>query len=171
MRGTVTRTILATVATLLVPTGCDRPEVPPAATATPVPAASSPAAGSVATADGTIIAFVDVAGAPTAALMCGPAGLRIVVPGFRAIASEDRLSIGTEGEAFALVADLAVPGPGVTASGPPDPDLLDRLARGEALFASYGQQAAGPLTAASPTELQDVISACRRREQSQPKRG
>jgi len=158
------RTIITALAILFAQTGCDRPEVPPTMAPSPVSAASSPAAEDGATAGETVLAFLNAAGAPNATLTCGPGGLRIVVPGFRSIASEDRLSIGMEGEAFALVADLAVPGPGVTASGPPDPDLLDRLARGEALFASYGQQTAGPLTAASPTELQDLISACSRHE-------
>ncbi|MGZ9098970.1 MAG: hypothetical protein ACXW3O_04635 [Brevundimonas sp.] len=161
------RTMLAAVAALLLTTGCDRPEAPapaPAPAPTPVPAAPPPAPATVPPADGAALAFVDAAGAPTATLSCGSEGLRIVVPGFRPIGSEDRLSIGTEGEAFALVADLAAPGPGVTASGAPDPDLLDRLSRGEALFASYGQQSAGPLAAASPTGLQALISACRGRD-------
>jgi len=163
LKGSAMRTILAVVA-LLIPSGCDRPEAPPPADPTPVPAALPPAPASAPTADGSALAFVDAAGVPTATLTCSREELRIVVPGFRPIGSEDRLSLGTEGEAFALVADLAAPGPGVTASGPPDPDLLDRLARGEALFASYGQQSAGPLTAASPAGLQAVILACRRRE-------
>lgn len=163
------RPSLAVVAALLLlPSGCDRSETPPATAPTPAPVAPSPAAPpaapSVAPADGSALVLVDGVGAPTATLSCGPDGLRIVVPGFRPIGSEDRLSIGTDGEAFALVADLAAPGPGVTASGAPDPDLLNRLARGEALYALYGQQSAGPLAAASPAKLQAVVSACRRRE-------
>jgi hypothetical protein len=142
------RPVLAAVAALLLPTGCDRPDAPP------------PAAPTVAPANGTL-SFVDGAGDPAATLSCGAGELRIVVPGFQPIGSEDRLTIGTEGEAFALVADLAAPGPGVTASGAPDPDLLNRLARGEALFAMYGQQSAGPLAAASPAGLQALVSACR----------
>lgn len=153
------RTVLAVLASLLMTTGCDRPDTPPAAAPTPDPT-DAPAVPSPA--DGSALTFVDAAGAPAATLTCTPDELRIVAPGFQPIASEERLSIGTEGEAFALVADLAAPGPGVTASGPPDPDLLDRLARGEALFAMYGQQSAGPLSAASPAALQAMISACRR---------
>ena len=157
-------TAVAAVAALLSPTGCDRPEGPPAIAPTPVPTVSPPAAPAAVSAGGSAIALVDAAGAPAATLRCGPERLRIVVPGFRPIGSEDRLSVGTAGEAFALVADLTEPGPGVTASGSPDPDLLDRLARGEPLYASYGQQSAGPLTAESPAGLQAVMSACRRRE-------
>jgi hypothetical protein len=152
------RTVLALFAGLLMTTGCDRPGSPPAAASTPDPT-DAPAIPPPA--DGSDLAFMDGAGALAATLNCTPDELRIVVPGFQPIASEERLSIGTAGEAFALVADLAAPGPGVTASGAPDPDLLDRLARGEPLFAMYGQQAAGPLTASSPSALQAVVSACR----------
>ncbi|MDI1327793.1 MAG: hypothetical protein PSV23_13465 [Brevundimonas sp.] len=166
------RTVVAIVAALLLTTGCDRPEAPPPADSGPLPptspSASAPASPPVlpgaASADASALVFMDAAGAPTATLSCGPDGLRIVVPGFRPIGSEDRLSIGTEGEAFALVADLAAPGPGVTASGAPESDLLDRLARGGVLFASYGQQTVGPLAAASPAGLQTLVSHCRRRE-------
>jgi hypothetical protein len=153
------RTVLAVFAGLLMTTGCDRPDTPPAVAPTPG-AADAPAIPPPA--DGSILTFVDAAGASAATLSCTPDELRIVAPGFQPIASEDRLSIGTAGEAFVLVADLAAPGPGVTASGAPDPDLLDRLAQGEALFAMYGQQSVGPLTAASPAALQAMISACRR---------
>lgn len=163
----MSRIFAASVAALVLVTGCDRPEAPPAPAApapAPLPPVATPAAPAPRPTGGSALGFVDAAGAPAATLSCGPGGLRIVVPGFQPIGSEDRLSLGTAGEAFALVADLADPGPGVTASGPPDPDLLDRLARGEPLFASYGQQSAGPLTAVSPAGLQAVVSACRRRE-------
>lgn len=160
------RTILAVAAVLVLATACDQSETPPPAD--PVPAADPTtdptAAPAVVPADGPELVFVDAAGVLTAILSCTTDELRIVVPGFQPIGSEDRLSVGTEGEAFALVADLAAPGPGVTASGAPDPDLLDRLARGEALSAMYGQQSAGPLTAASPGSLQAAVSACRVRE-------
>lgn len=164
------KSVIALFAGLLLTTGCDVPDTgpnrtaappPPVAPVPPVPAdpgdAPPPAGAAVAV-------LVDASGAQTATLSCGAEGLRIVVPGFRPIGSEDRLSIGAGGEAFALVADLAAPGPGVSASGAADPDLLDRLARGEALSAMYGQQSVGPLTAASPAGLQAVVSACRGRE-------
>ncbi len=161
------RNVLVLLAAVLIPVGCDRPDSPaaspPAAAPAAAPAVPPPAAPSPAPpAEASGLAFIDAAGASTATLNCGSDGLRIVVPGFRPIASEDRLSIGTDGEAFALVANLAAPGPGVTASGPPDPDLLDRLARGEALFAVYGRQSVGPLAASSPAALQTTVSACRR---------
>ena len=161
------RNVLAVAAVLLLATACGRSEAPPAADPAPepAPAASVPPAASAASPAGrSEVVFVDAAGVLTAILSCTTDELRIVVPGFQPIGSEDRLSIGTEGEAYALVADLAAPGPGVTASGPSDPELLDRLARGEALSAMYGQQSAGPLSAASPTGLRAAVSACRRRE-------
>lgn len=160
------RNSLAVAAVLLLATACDQSEAPPPADpAAPAEPTTAPAAApSVVPAHGPELVFVDAAGVLTAILSCSTEELRIVVPGFQPIGSEDRLSIGTEGEAFALVADLEAPGPGVTASGAPDPDLLDRLARGEALSAIYGQQSAGPLTAASPTGLEAAVSACRRQE-------
>lgn len=162
------RNFLAAAAVLLLVTACGQSEAPPPADPAPDPAAApttDPAAApAVVPADGPKLVFVDSAGVLTAILSCTTDEIRIVVPGFQPIGSEDRLSIGTEGEAFALVADLEAPGPGVTAAGAPDPDLLDRLARGEALSAMYGQQSAGPLTAASSTGLQAAVSACRRQE-------
>lgn len=158
------RPVLAAVAVLLLlPAGCDRPEAPSPADPAPVPAPPSPAAPPVSPGDGPL-AFVDAAGVPAAFLSCDAGEIRIVVPGFRPIDSEDRLTIGTEGEAFALVADLTTPGQGVTASGAPDPDLLNRLERGESLFALYGRQSAGPLAAGSPAGLEALISTCRETE-------
>lgn len=157
------RMIVTGVAALLL-TGCEGPPKSPSPAQEPVQADTPSTAPDAAIANGSGLAFVDTAGAPRATLSCGAGELRIVLPGFEPIGSEDRLSIGTDNEAWALVADLAAPGPGVTASGAADPDLLDRLARGEALFASYGQQTAGPLSAASPGGLQNLVSACRGRE-------
>jgi hypothetical protein len=157
--------IVVAVAALLL-TGCEGPEGPPAPAPAPAPepvltdSPSSPPA----TADGSVLAFLDASGVVKATLGCSADGLRIALPMVQPIASEERLSIGTDGEAWALVADLSATGPGVTASGPPDPDLLDRLERGEALFASYGSQSVGPLVAASPDGLQTMISGCRQQE-------
>lgn len=161
--------MIAAVAALLL-TGCEGPQTAPAPAPAPkpVPINAPPVPQD---SDGSTLAFVDTSGAVAATLGCGAEGLGIVVPGFQPVASEERLSIGTDGEAWALVADLSAPGPGVTASGSPEPDLLERLERGEALFASYGRQSAGPLAAASPAGLQNMIAGCRRRDEAQPKRG
>jgi len=159
---------IATAIMAFLLTSCEGPQAPPAPAPEPVPINSPPGPPD---ADGSALAFVDTSAAVAATLGCGPDGLGIVVPGFQPIGSEDRLSIGTDGEAWALVADLSAPGPGVTAFGSPDPDLLERLERGEALFASYGSQSAGPLVAVSPAGLQNMIAGCRRRDEAQPKRG
>lgn len=161
------RMILAAVAALLL-TSCEGRQAPPAPAPEPVPLNAPPGPPD---ANESALAFVDTSGAVAATLGCGLDGLGIVVPGFQPIASEDRLSIGTDGEAWALVADLSAPSPGVTASGFPNPDLLARLERGGALFASYGSQSAGPLAAASPAGLQNMVAACRGREGAQPKQG
>lgn len=146
------------VLVLLLPTGCDRPD-------TTAPSAPDEPPGDIgapgAPPDGSSLAFTDASGQPVLTLACGAGELRISAPGLQPISSEDRLSIGADGEAFAFAADLAAAGPGVTASGAPDPDLLARLSRGEALYALYGQQALGPLAAASPGALQAFVSGCR----------
>jgi hypothetical protein len=147
---------LAALALLMLAAGCDRLE--PSSGAAPAP---SPPAAPPVPVDRAAIDFVDSDGVPAATLRCAAGSLSIQVPGFRSIASEDRLSIGTDEEAFALVADLAAAGPGVTASGPPDSDLLNRLGRGYPLFASYGRQSVGPLATQSPEGLQAVLSTCR----------
>lgn len=108
------------------------------------------------------LGFVDVAGVERLRLVCGPGDrLGIAVPGFRPIASEDRLTLGAGDEAFAHVADLSAPGPGVSGGGPVDRDLVDRLARGQPLRAVYGAQTVGPLTAARPDALSAFTERCR----------
>lgn len=109
------------------------------------------------------MAFVDASGAERLQLSCHtdrPA-FRITVPGFEAIASEDRLTLGAGDEAFAHAADLEAPGPGVTGGGAVDPDLIDRLARGEPVRAVYGAQSVGPLQAARLETLTAFAERCR----------
>lgn len=107
--------------------------------------------------------FIDASGAERLRLSCreDPAALHIVVPGFTPIGSEDRLTVGAGDEAFAHVADLDASGPGVVGGGPIDPDLMDRLGRGEAVSAVYGAQTVGPLTAARPEALAAFTERCR----------
>lgn len=126
---------------------------PPAPVREPAPVSTGE------TADG--LAFVDAAGVERLRLVCGPGDrLGIAVPGFRPIASEDRLTLGAGDEAFAHVADLAAPGPGVSGSGPIDRELVDRLARGQPLRAVYGAQSVGPLQAARPGLLTAFANHC-----------
>lgn len=110
------------------------------------------------------MAFVDASGAERLRLTCradAPA-FQISAPGFDVIDSEDRLTVGAGDEAFAHVADVEAPGPGVTGGGPIDPDLIDRLARGEPVRAVYGARSVGPLQAAQPEMLAAFTERCRR---------
>ena len=154
------RTVLLTAAQLGL-AACGREEArAPAAPVEPPPIPSRPPLVQPPEAPDHL-AFLDASGAERLQLACEGGDLQIVVPGFRPIGSEDRLTIGAGDEAFAHVADLSAPGPGVTGGGPVDADLLARLARGEAVRAVYGAQSVGPLTAASPRALAAFVERCR----------
>lgn len=111
----------------------------------------------------TRMAFVDASGVERLRLSCGAASpsLRISVPGFNRIGSEDRLTLGAGDEAFAYVADLEASEPGVVGGGPVDAGLMDRLARGEPVHAVYGAQTAGPLRPADPETVPAFAERCR----------
>ena len=88
----------------------------------------------------------------------GEKKLLVNVRSFRPIGSEERLSIGSGGEAVALVADPrgdAQRG-GVSGTGAPPPNLAEILAG--SLSASYGAQTTGP-HAAVPAELSRLFVA------------
>ncbi|MDP3802737.1 hypothetical protein [Brevundimonas sp.] len=156
------RTVLLAAA-LLGLTACNRDAEPaPAAPVEPLPIPSQPSPVPPAEAPPGM-AFVDASGIERLRLACGPGApaFRIFVPGFEVIGSEDRLTLGAGDEAFAHVADLEAPGAGVTGGGPVDPDLLDRLARGEPVRAVYGAQSVGPLQAARPEALAGFAERCR----------
>ena len=156
------RTALLTVA-LLGLAGCGRDEAStPTAPVEPAPIPSKPPLVQPPEAPERM-AFVDAAGVERLTLACQADApvLRITVPGFEPIGSEDRLTLGAGDEAFAHVADLRAPGPGVTGGGPVDRDLIDRLARGEPVRAVYGAQSVGPLQAARPETLQAFAGRCR----------
>ncbi len=95
-------------------------------------------------------------------LFC-PAGggqLLVNVPAFRPIGSEERLSIGSGGEAVALVADSrgdAQRG-GVTGEGPVPANLAALLSG--AVSASYGAQVSGPHAAPPAGSARDFAAAC-----------
>ncbi|HZW15112.1 MAG TPA: hypothetical protein VFF66_02535 [Brevundimonas sp.] len=156
------RTVLLTVA-LLGLAACGRDEASaPTEPVEPLPIPSKPPLVAPPAAP-EHMAYVDASGAERLTLACAadaPA-FRITVPGFEVIASEDRLTIGAGEEAFAHAADLEAPGPGVTGGGPLDPDLIDRLARGEPVRAVYGAQSVGPLRAMQPAALPAFTERCR----------
>ena len=151
------------VAALLGLAACGREETPAAtAPVEPLPVPSKPPLVQPPEAP-VMLAFVDASGTERLQLACradGP-GLQITVPDFEPIASEERLTIGAGDEAFTHVADLEASGPGVTGGGAIDPDLLDRLARGEPVRAVYGARSVGPLQAARPRLLAAFTERCR----------
>lgn len=139
--------------------GGETPSAPPEASATPeAPKAPAPAASA------ERLAFVDDAGEPQLLLDClgGPnPTLRASVAGFRRIGSEDRLTLGAGNEAFALVADLSDPSPGVVAAGPVDLDLLRRIGDRRPVSAVYGAQSVGPLRPGDGMAPDGFVVRCR----------
>jgi uncharacterized membrane protein len=113
--------------------------------------------------EGAALALLPASGPAAIRLFC-PAGqnrLLVNVPAFRPIASEERLSFGSGGEAVALVAD---PGGdrrrgGVSGAGEV-PDTLERLVGGP-LSASYGAQSSGPHPAPPPALARAFSAACK----------
>lgn len=86
--------------------------------------------------------------------------LLVNVPGFRAIASEERLSFGSGGEATALVADPrgdAQRG-GVSGAGAVPDDLAALV--GGPVSASYGAQRSGPHPAPPANLARAFVAAC-----------
>lgn len=155
---TVLPALLALAACDLAPVE-NRPSGPPPA---PSKAPPAPPAETQPAEAPEQLAFVDETGQERLRLAClGDGRLQITVPGFEPIGSEDRLTLGAGDEAFAHVADLEAPGPGVTGGGPVDRDLLDRLARGAPVRAVYGAQSVGPLQANRPEVLAAFTERCR----------
>ncbi|SFS35026.1 hypothetical protein [Brevundimonas viscosa] len=149
----------------LVACGSEPPPVPPEAPRPPAaPAAPEAPATPPPPAGAERLAFVDQAGEPRLLLDClgGPRpALRASVAEFRKIGSEDRLTLGAGNEAFALVADLADPSPGVVASGAIDLDLLRRIGDRRPVSAVYGAQSVGPLRPADGMAPDGFVVRCR----------
>ena len=161
------RTALLTIALLgLAACGRDEASAPPAPeapSAPPVPASPpAPQPPEALSAPSAVrLTLVDGSGAPVLHLFCRtPGTLVIYAPGFEPIGSEDRLTMGAGDDAFAFVADLEAPGPGVTAGGVAEADLFARMARGEPVSAIYGRQTVGPARAATPAAMGDFVSRC-----------
>jgi hypothetical protein len=94
--------------------------------------------------------------------MRSPARLEVVLPGFAVIASEERLTLGLDDEAFALVADVVDPPPSdVRAETQISPELLDRFSDTRAVSAVYGATTAGPYPAPSREQSDNFVAACR----------
>lgn len=162
--------LAALVVVLVALTACGREAPPPApgpaepggVAVEPAPPATPEAPAPAATAER--LAFVDASGTPRLLLDCLATPrpmLQASVAGFEKIGSEDRLTVGAGNEAFALVADLSAPGPGVVASGPVDRDLLRRIADGQPVRAVYGAQSVGPLQPADGIAPGSFVVRCR----------
>jgi hypothetical protein len=166
-------TFVATFVATIVITGCspaEKAEAPPAAAPAPEPAQPAPApiqAGLkwdvVSSGEGSALVLNDAAGEPVMqwACMSGPARLIVRVQPFNPIGSEERLSIGVDNEAYALVAASTKPGPGVQAEGEIFPDLLARLPTATSIAASYGAQTVGPHMPPSKDQADAFVAACR----------
>jgi uncharacterized membrane protein len=151
----------------------DAPGSPPdtANAATPTaPGAASPAPSRPAVlrwdlqsnGEGTALALLSGSGNTTLRLLCdaGRNRLRVNVPAFRPVGSEDRLSFGGGGEVVALVADPrgdAQRG-GVTGTGPAPFNLLALL--GGPVSAHYGAQNTGPHPAPPREQARAFAAAC-----------
>ena len=137
----------------------------PRAPTLPVPSESRDRAGRWSlqrSAGGTDLALLTAPGATTMRLSC-PAGknqLRVNVPAFRPIGSEERLSFGGGGEVVALVADSGgdARNGGVTGAGAV-PAALATMLKGE-ISASYGAQHSGPYPAPPQAAAKAFVAAC-----------
>ncbi len=142
----------------------EAPQPPGPPTAPEAPATSEAPEAPPAAAGAERLAFVDDAGEPRLLLDClgGPRPmLRASVAEFRKIGSEDRLTLGAGNEAFALVADLSDPSPGVVASGAIDLDLLRRIGDRRPVSVVYGAQSVGPLRPADGMAPDGFVVRCR----------
>ncbi|MDQ3143307.1 MAG: hypothetical protein M3Q57_00305 [Pseudomonadota bacterium] len=140
--------------------------VEPEAPAPDAPAPDAPAKGRqgwelLSSGEGTALRLVRE-GASAVHLFCPSRSGRLAVnvAGFKPIVSEERLSLGSDGTAIALVADSggdALRG-GVTGEGPV-PEELGAILSGP-ISASYGAQTVGPLPAPSEADRTALLSAC-----------
>lgn len=138
----------------------------PTAPAEPMPIAKEepgPSWSSVASGEGTALRLSGADGMlrMTIACMGSPPVLRVSVPGFSPIGSEDRFALGIGDEPVTLVADpTRQPEPGVTAEGPPPPRLADWLAAADQVTALYGTQQVGPVAPPPPELGRSLAAAC-----------
>lgn len=154
----------------LLVSACEAPNAPPLAAPPPSELPTAPsvppttASGgwrTIATGEVAGLTYADGSNRAVITLACRAGELRVLVPGFRKIGSEDRLTVGAGDEAFALVADLASSEPGVLATGAIPPDLINRIAREQTIAATYGTQTIDPLPGPGAETSLAFISACR----------
>jgi hypothetical protein len=128
-------------------------------------AAQAPRWRSTASGEGAGLSLATAGGAPLLALFC-PAGsgeIVVNVPAFRPVASEDRMSVGSGGTVFALVADTAGDKErgGVTGRGAfPAANLATILAGAGGIAVNYGAQNSGPYAPPPAAVARDFLAGC-----------
>jgi uncharacterized membrane protein len=114
-------------------------------------------------ATGTALLLQSQTGGRIMSLTCtsGANRLKVNVPGFTPIGSEDRLSFGSAGEVEALVADFRGDQQlgGISAEGAVPANLAALM--GGPISASYGAQTSGPHSAVPQDIVRSFVAACR----------
>lgn len=135
----------------------------PAPEPAPAPANDDPTWSASAVGDGRALVLSGPRGEEMMRLACLADG-RLMASGevLNEIGSEDRLTVGVGGEAYALAADLeADRAGGVEGYGDIPEDLLARLEAGGEIGLSYGAQTVGPYPGPDEAEATAFAAACR----------
>lgn len=170
--------ISAGVATLLL-AGCDQgandqPAAVPAEERAETPAAVTPPAEppaeatgmrweTAASGEGRVARLLDAQGELVLSFAClaNPQRLRVTVPSFTRIDSEDRLSFGINDDPIALAADMRGPlQGGITAEGPIPSDIAKRIQGARTIGANYGRFYVGPYGAPPQTISKTMAESC-----------
>lgn len=102
-------------------------------------------------------------GSVEARLACAdePPRITLWVAGFERIGSEERLSLGLDGEPVTMVAEIVgAEGPGVSAATVLTAELADALRQADAVSALYGNQRFGPVPMPDPAALDTLLAGC-----------
>lgn len=142
------------------PVEAERPT--PSAASSTVPETIGPGLRWVTSGDGTAARLLgpDGAAVMTVACLADTKQLRVQVPGFERIGSEDRLSFSFSDDPIALAVDARGSGRGVTGSGSIPADITTRIGSAQAVVASYGSQTVGPHIPPSGAEAEVLADAC-----------
>lgn len=146
------------------------PSGPPVAqqvddTAKPLPTQSAPLWESAASGEGMSLRLVQPDGKLILSIACLGRLARLVahVPGFTAIGSEDRLSLGFGNEPVPLVADPTRQEPaGISAEGALSGDMERLLEEADQISAVHGRQRVGPHPAPDAALKEQFAKACDR---------
>jgi len=130
---------------------------------TPAPGESGPAWESAASGEGPALRLTGPDGRLLLSVGClgAPARLIVTAPGFTAIGSEDRFSLGLGEEPVTLVADPTRQGQdGVTAEGPVPARFPELLREAKQMSALYGTQRIGPIPAPGEALSEMLAQSC-----------